>query len=228
MSSPARIAAAAMVVVLGLALAVVAAPFLARDREAVTGTPGAPPFQSITPVALRAGQEACATAVAFDRGTARAVLTTAPDAARSGPPLRVRAQAPGFRATGRVAGGYGPRQFAAATLGRAAERSAIGSLCVRNEGPGPASFVGTREKRAQSRQVLEIDGRRAPADLTLRLTEAQPRSIAARAGTVLDHVAAFKPWPVGRVTLGLLGLVVALVVPVLVGRALALALRDEP
>jgi hypothetical protein len=187
-------------------------PWLTRERTDTTSTPTPPPFQSIAPIVLKPGQQACESLVALSPDT-RVATVLAAKFTGQGPPLRVTASAPGYRARADIAGGYRGLGSMQATLERPPPRNAIGTICVRNAGHRPVPLQGTTEGRIQNRSATSVDGKVIPAKMTLLLTEAQPRSLADRPGQILERIAAFKPPIVGSVSLSILALLVLLGVP---------------
>ena len=212
----------AVVLVLGTIVLVV--PWQGKDRDPVTGTPVASAFSTVTPLPLSPRATACLTDVALDVGTSTAVLSTAPKSPRSGPPLRVTATGPGYRSTGMVAPGYGAEVGITAPL-RTPARSLLVRLCVRNVGTRTVLLGGSRELRTTSRPQLSVNGRQDRTQLGLRLSGSRPRTVGGDLGTVLRHVAAFKPWPFHRLLLGLLLVLVIAGVPVGVWLAMTSAAR---
>ena len=69
----------------------------------------------------------------------------------------------------------------------------------------------------------------SPTQLSLTLQERDAHPLLDRMGVLLAHLGAFRPFPVGTLTLWLIVAGVGLGVPVLIGGALARALRaDRP
>ncbi len=213
-----RAIVAAAGVAMAAALLAVGVPWATRDRMAVTGTPTPPPFAAVTPVRLEPGQRACQAQAALSPRT-RAVVTASGGLRGGGPPLRVEIEAPGYRATGRIAPGYGGGVTLSAEV-PAPPASVLARICVVNAGDRPVPLQGSTEPRMHPRPQTTVDGRPVQAKMTLLLTEGRDRSLASRPGPILDRIAAFKPWWIGRGSLAVLGALVVLGVPLLVLRAL--------
>jgi hypothetical protein len=163
--------------------------------------------------------------VAFDPATRAATILT-DKGTRNGPPLRVTATAPGYRSTAFVPGGYGGFASLQATLD-APPRSAIGEVCVENEGRRRVGLQGTEEGRIQNRSATTVDGRELRQKLTLLLGEGRARSLADRPGEVLDRMAAFKPPILGSAVLAVIGLLILAGVPAAVVYAIARSISED-
>ncbi|HEU4656831.1 MAG TPA: hypothetical protein VFR97_04880 [Capillimicrobium sp.] len=194
-------------------------PWLTDDRTATTATPTPPAFQTITPVVLRPGAQACQSLVAFEPATRTATVLSA-EHVTDGPPLRITARAGDWRASGDVDGGYGGYAQLQAQLAPP-PGDALGEVCVRNVGDRRVALQGSTEPRVQTRSATVVDGRPVEPRMTLVLGQGAHRSLADRPGQILDRVAAFKPPIVGRASLALLALVVVLGVPTAVVLAVA-------
>jgi hypothetical protein len=194
-------------------------PWLTRDRTVTTSTPTPPAFQAIAPIELERGQQACESLVALSTDTRTVVLRSAKFTG-SGPPLDVVVSAPGYRASTRVPAGYtGEQQLSVAIP--APPRNAIGDVCVRNAGRRAMALQGTTEGRIQNRSATSVDGELIVPKMTLLLAAGRDVSLAGRPGQIMDRIAAFKPPLFGRVSLGLLGLLVLVGAPVAVVYAIA-------
>jgi hypothetical protein len=106
-------------------------------------------------------------------------------------------------------------------------RSVLARVCVRNAGPGAVPLEATTEGRVMPRPVTTVKGRPLPQRMTLLLTEGHDRSLISRRGQVLDRIAAFKPWWIGRGSLVLLGLLLLAGVPALAVAALWLSPEED-
>ncbi len=210
---------------LAAALALVTVPWATKSRTALTGTPTPPPFSVAAPLSLGPGSRVCQSEVALETITRAAVLV-AWKAPPPGPPLRVTVKGPGYDAVSEVPGGYKGIGALTAPL-PAPPRSLLATVCVENRGSTAVPLEATAEGRVTPRPVTLVDGHVAPQKVTLLLTQGPDRSLASRRGQVLDRVAAFKPWWIGRVSLVLLGLLVLGGVPLLVVAALLAAGRER-
>jgi hypothetical protein len=210
-----------------LVLAAWGIPWLTRDRNAYTSTPTPPPFSTIAPIELRPGSQVCETLVALEPATRGAAILTAKPTV-DGPPLRVTARAPAYSSSATIPGGYGALERIEAPLD-APPRSAIGRVCVENMGRRRVTLQGTTEGRVQTRSATLVDGVQRDERMPLLLTEGRPRSVADRPGEIADHIAAFKPPLVGRVSLALVALLILAGVPAAVVYAVARGIaEDEP
>src|SRR5215211_1769536 len=103
------LALAASLLVLAFAAVDLFIPYLTRARETVAGVPVPPPFAVQENIRLKPSEAVCLNEVAIDVDSEIAEFTVI-NKARSGPPLRVSAAAPGYRVVTRVDGGYaGPQ-----------------------------------------------------------------------------------------------------------------------
>jgi hypothetical protein len=179
---------------LALAAATVAwfVPFLTREREAISSVPAPSPVAAVEGIELRPGDRACVDQVTFDDDS-QVVELTALTRRRSGPPLAVTAAAGDYRAQATVAGGYAQPALLRPELDPP-RGSSVGTLCVRNTGAAPVSFLATSDARTSSlRSTTRVDGEAVPQDLTVRLLAADGGSVIDRAGELVDRAAAFKP-----------------------------------
>ena len=199
----------------GLLIACVAwfVPYLTREREDVTGVPVPPPFFVQERVGLDPGAEACLSDVAFDTDS-EIVELTALAGRRPRPGLAVVADAPGYRATAVIEGGYMTPSALRAGI-NPPERSVIGTLCIANRGRRRVALLGTTDPRTVvARSMTRIDGAEVVPDISVRFLAASGGSVLDRAGQMVDRAAAFKPGLFGApVLLWLVLLLVAFGVP---------------
>jgi hypothetical protein len=226
-SAAAIVAGLALAAVLGLAVAALV------DERPQAFTLG---VTRSTTIEVKAGEEACQAPIdvpgdaAFD-GVTFAVGTDR----RPGPPLdvTVRAARPGalrgaVLARGTLTGGYPDIDRAPSHtvwVDRVpAERSI--AVCVANRGRRSAFISGNADAAARSSSAF-VDGAPAGSDLALGFERRSPRSLAALAPAIVDRAALFRAQVVGAWTYILLGLLVLLVAPALLVRAVTLATADE-
>ena len=191
-SSPRTLAALA--VGLGLLIGCVAwfVPYLTRERDDVTSVPVPAPFFAEERVALAPGSEACLSDVAFDTDS-EIVELTALAGRRPLPRLAVAGEAPGYRATAVIEGGYVPPSALHAAIDPP-ERSVIGTLCIANRGRRRVALLGTTDPRTVvARSTTQIDGEEVVPDISVRFLAASGGSVIDRAGQMVDRAAAFKP-----------------------------------
>lgn len=200
--------------------------YVRADRVVIASTPTVKPRSTLAEFRLGGGQRACITAVEFSpQAQAAAVQVTRTRG--GGPALELTAQAPGYRARGAVQGGYGEQTLVEIAFAAAPRTLEGGTLCLRNAGREAVAFLGNMEGRSVARQTVTLDGVASPTQLSVTLQERAPHPLAARAGVLLAHLSAFRPSVVGPVTLWALVFAIGLGVPVLVGRALARAVRED-
>lgn len=213
----------AAIVLLGWLIAL--GSYATRDRNVVTSNPGLTPFTSVVPVALDPGEEACVSPTPLEARTGRAsFLVIAKPAKREVPPLELTVSGRGYRATTTV------RDYPATDTptGVQAEfeppgRALLGEVCWRNAGTRRVNLVGTDEAKSAGPAITTVDGAEQPADVTLALSEREPRSLADRPGQLADRVSAISGLP--QVVLWPLLLVVLLGFPL--GAAFALWRTDD-
>jgi hypothetical protein len=211
---------------LGLLIACVAwfVPYLTRERQNLAGVPVPPPFLSQAPIEIDSASRACLSDVAFDTDAEFVELTTL-SAPR--PPVEVVARAPGYRATGSIEGGRDGLSTIFARIDPP-ERSAIGTLCIRNRGKRRIELLGTNDGRTSvGRPVTRVDGEEAAADITVRFFSADQGSVLERLGQLVDRAAAFKPGLFGApFFLWIVVLLAAIGIPVAAVYALLSSFRE--
>jgi hypothetical protein len=212
-----------------LAFVVVAAvfglPYLTGDRTAYSGTPVPLPFSEITPIVLGPGERACQDGVAVEPRSA--VVRVRGASQRGGVPLHVTLDGQGWRAQGTSTSDWGATDVVDTVLDRTPPRSELARLCVENAGDHKARLQGTAEARVLTRTETTVDGRVIKPRLTTILLERDDASIAARAGTILDHIAAFKPPILGSASVALLLLLTLLAIPAATVYAIWRSLRED-
>jgi hypothetical protein len=204
------LALAAALLFLAVATVAVFIPYLTRERENVAGVPVPVPFGVEENIRLRPGAEVCLADVAMDPDTQIAEFT-AVSGRRVGPPLRVSAAGPGYRASG-VSAGYSGREMVRVRL-EPPTRSLFATFCVANGGRRKVDLVGTHEARTVSRPVASVNGREVAPDLSLRFLSEDSGSVLARMGSLIDRAAAFHPPVFEAPVLWLLLALVVLVLP---------------
>jgi hypothetical protein len=201
------------------------APFMTRDRLVVASTPTVRPFFQLSVVPLPAGGRACVQGVIFEP-SAQAAQVQVTSLRRGGPRLDLTASAPGYTASGTLAPGYGEGAVVTIGLSRVSGQSRVGRLCLINRGRHAIGLAGTAAPRSLSSSAqVTVNGRRAPAQISLTMVQRAPSSLLHESATILERAAAFRP--VGRGVLWPLALLVAFAVPLLVLVALSRALRED-
>jgi hypothetical protein len=201
-------------------------PWLRADRPAVFSTPIARPPSVVAELPLRAEAEACVDNILFAPDAQELKIQATRTPGTGGPPLLVTARADGYRSRTSVPGGYGAADLEI-PLRPAPRELGGGTLCVRNTGERSVSFLATVEGRALATARTTVDGRPAPAQLSLTLQERRPASLHARAGELLQRAAAFRPAYLSPAVLWLMVAGVALIVPVATLVALGRALDED-
>lgn len=223
--SAALLALAAALLVLAVATVDVFVPYLTRDREKVAGVPVPPPFAVQENIRLAAGEEVCLDSVAIDAGAEIAEFTVTSEA-KSGQPLRVSATAPGYRAVGRVSGGYASPQTMHVPL-EPPSQSVLAEFCVANRGNRKLDLLGAHEPRTASRPVARVNGVEVAPDLTLRYLEGGSGSVVDRIGSLVDRMSAFRPPVLEKPVLWLVLALLVLVLPVSAIYAVASSFRAD-
>ena len=185
---------AALGVGLGLILACIAwfVPYLTRERVNVAGTPVPPPFLTQAAVRTDPGSEACLSDVAFDTDADLVEFSTlTPPRRRTR--LKIVARAPGYQETQTIRGPFEPGTPLYARIDPP-QRSAIGTLCIRNRGMRRVDLLGTSDARtAVGRPITRIDGAELAYDMSARLLSTDQGSVLERLDEFVDRAAAFKP-----------------------------------
>jgi hypothetical protein len=212
---------AAIAVATVIALVVVA--LADRRSEAFTlGVPG----NGIT--ALRPGADACQRPIAVpehaDFDAVRLMLGTNH---HPGAPLDVvvrDARGGAVLARGRLAGGYPDVDRAPSHVVHVGEVAAgrVISVCLVNRGQRRMFVYGAAGAASRTSELF-IDGKAQPSDMDLVFLRRSPRSLAALAPAVAERAALFRAGWVGAWTYVVLGLLVLVVVPVLLVRAVGSA-----
>jgi hypothetical protein len=219
------LALATALLVLAFAALDVFIPYLTKDRETVAGVPVPPPFSVQENIALAPGQEVCLDSVALDVDSALAEFTVVNEM-KSGPPLRVSAAAPGYRATGKVDGGYGA-PFTARVPLEPPPRSLLAELCVANRGNRKVELLGTHEPRTASRPVARVDGEEVAPDLVLRFVSTNSGNVVERLTSLVDRMSAFRPLVLETPVLWLILALLVLVLPAAAIYAVASGFRAD-
>jgi hypothetical protein len=200
-----------------------AVPFLTEGRPAIWATPTALPFQPdrLKPVTVPARGRACIDGVEWAPEARYVSVAVLPGVHRRTEEIGVEARARGYRANGVIGPGLGQNERGYARIAPA-PREVTGSVCIVNRGGGPLALFGVpKGGREQAAVNVTIDGREvADRQLSITLLTDPSQSTLGRFGTVVGHVATFRPistWMVWIVLLLVIG------TPVAVGGALARA-----
>jgi hypothetical protein len=197
--------------VLAVAAVAVFVPYLSREREAVAGVPVPSPFAVQENIRLAPDQEVCLDAVAIDVDSEIAEFSVI-SKTKSGPPLRVSADAPGYRSAAEVDGGYVSPDTIRVPL-EPPTRSLLAEFCVANRGKRKVDLLGAHEPRTASRVIARVDGTDIPQDLTLRFLSEDSGSVLARLDSLIARMSAFHPPVLETPVLWLLLALLVLVLP---------------
>jgi hypothetical protein len=222
--TPRALALGGALLVLAVAALAVFVPYLSREREAVAGVPVPTPFAVQENIRLAPDQEVCLDAVAIDVDSEIAEFAVT-SKSKSGPPLLVSAEAPGYRAAAEVDGGYLSPDTIRVPL-EPPPRSLLAEFCVANRGNRKVDLLGAHEPRTMSRVVARVDGADIPQDLTLRFLSEDYGSVFARLDTLVTRMSAFHPPVLETAVLWLLLALLVLVLPVAAVYALVSSFRD--
>ena len=163
-------------------------PFLQKEREVVTSTPG-PPAIEPSVVALEPGSEACLEGVTFEPRSEIARLGVVPAAAA--PELAITARGEGWSSRARVPAG---KRADSVEVALDPPRGAlVGAFCIRNAGDVRQDLAARGEGRATARPTLKVNGQEVLADVVLTLRRRSPAPVGSRVGEVVDHAAALNP-----------------------------------
>lgn len=214
----------------GLVLVVAAVlwfvPYLTRERPVISSVPAPAPVAAVEGVEVPPDEQACVDEVSFD-GDSEVVELTALAGKRPGPSLEVVANADGYRAETTVPGGYDRPALVRADL-NPPERSAIGTLCIRNAGDRRVALLSTNDVRTSSlRSTTRVGGEPVPQDVSVRLVAAESGTVVDRAGELVARAAAFKPPLLGAWLIWLVLLLAAVGVAAGALYALASSFRES-
>jgi hypothetical protein len=221
----ARLPLLAFAAVIALAATAKLIPKLLHDTTPTSATPVRRELAGDTPIKLVTGGRACLGDVSIDRDSTLAQLYVGHVEA-PGATLRLTVASASHRAAGTVR--LAPRAAVAyrheVRVSLAAPpHSTVVTVCVENRGPAVVELLGNANPRALTRVRPTLDGVPQPTAFALRLLDAKRRSLLARAPQLADRAAALSPF--GAWLFWVLVPLLAVGLPLLVGAALALALR---
>jgi len=178
-------------------------------------------------LAIGPGQEGCQTRIPgarpFDR-VEMVVETSVPP----GPPLEVTVRdAPGRppRAIGRARGGAAGNGLRTATFPRLLEPARPPAVCVRNLGAAPVALYADEASANSSR--FEVDGRTLDGDAAIAFRRTDAPALLGQLPAVFERAARFRPDGIVPVVYWVGAAVVALLVPLLLVRAVRRASDGE-
>jgi hypothetical protein len=201
--------------------AVLAIPYLFRDRDVLVATPTPPPLFQVTEVGLHSDADICLSGLRLGPGAQVLRLRTDAPVTAPVPLIGVRAAGPGYRSVQRVRPTIAPGRLEVPLV--APSRELVATLCLHTFGK-PVSLVGTTESRSVSPVSTHAGKRPIEADPTVQILRRAPASLASRLGDVVRHASAFHGRPIGPVLLGAIALALLIGLPL----ALAVALAQAP
>lgn len=205
---------ALMAYALGLALfaGFVAIPFLTKKRDIPAEVPSPPPLTAVDLVDVGAGARVCMkdVGVSAESRRMRVVVGTY---GRPGPRLRVSI---GGRLAA-VPAGFKDNSTLAVPIPPPG-RGAIATVCIRNLGASKIALYAAAD-RSRSRVRTFVNGREVAATPTLSFAEAEPVSIAGRAGVIAGRIAVFRGFLDHAWVVWLLAVAMLAAVPLLVAIA---------
>jgi len=215
-------AAAVLAVFAAFAIAA-AVPFATKKRDYPASIPQASPLFFTSVVKLRPGSEACfANAVMEERseemrfrvGTVR----------RSGAPLRVSIDGPGYSQRLRVPGGYPDNLLHTLPVDPPARATPV-RICIANDGRTRMDLYGAAD-RTRSRSRVRVDGRPVRPNVVIGFWERRDRSILERFPQTVERMAVMRAGVVGEWLIWPLAVLLVLGVPVALTWGYARSLRD--
>ena len=142
-----------------------------------------------------------------------------------GPPVELLLNAPGYRATAQVPGGY---LGGSVTLAFNPPRHAvIGSACFINRGHSTVLLDGTTEPRSVSRSATQVAGKPVVGDIALSFLDSQPHTLVSRLSEVFEHASRLTDHLIPAWLVWALAIIVALCLPSATVLAFYLALRTS-
>jgi hypothetical protein len=196
--------------------------YLLKSRPAIWATPTSEPYDvaQLTPIAVPGHQRICLDGMPWAPQARFVQIRVLPGLRARTPAIGIAARGPGYRADAVIPGGLSQNARATAPI-RPASREIDGTLCVTNRGARPLSFYGVPTADRLGAPVTVTVGRKPLVDrqLSVTLLQSHNRAILGRLGTVLSHVATFRP--VGTWLVWILLALVLLGAPVAVASALA-------
>jgi hypothetical protein len=203
--------------------------YLLKSRPAIWATPTSEPYDvgQLTPVAVPGHGRICVDGMPWAPEARLVQLRVLPGPTARTPALGIEATGPGgYRATTKIPAGLVQNDRATAPI-RPAAREITGTLCVTNEGARPTSFYGVpTADRLGAAVKVTVNGRAlADRQLSVTLLQSRDKAILGRLGTVLSHVAAFRP--IGAWMVWILLALLLVGTPVGVALALARASADD-
>jgi hypothetical protein len=171
--------------------------YLDKARPAIWATPTSEPYDvsQLTPIAVPGHGRICVDGMPWAPQARFVQLRVLPGPRARTAAIGVAATGPGgYRADAQILGGLAQNARATVPI-RPARKEITGTLCVTNEGARPLSFYGVpTADRLGAPVKVTLDGKPVPdRQLSVTLLQSRDKSILGRLGTVLSHVATFRP-----------------------------------
>jgi hypothetical protein len=210
-----RSALVAAVATLALGIGGVFIPFLSKSRETFAGVPSPEPIPDrFADAELQPGSKMCLDSLALPptMATVRVRIGTY---LRSGQPLELVLDAPGYHQRRRVAGTYEDNDLVAFPV-TPPEREVLATGCITNRGDRDVAVHSTNDINESARPSVTFNGTEIPIDPGIPLFEANRASVADHFDEAVERAALFRPFDTWAVW-ALIVLVVAavLVLPLL-------------
>jgi hypothetical protein len=198
--------------------------YLLKSRPAIWATPTSEAYDvaQLTPIAVPGHQQICLDGMPWAPEARFVQVRVLPGLRARTPAIGIAARGPGYRADAVIPGGLAQNARATAAI-RPASKEIDGTLCVTNRGARPLSFYGVPTADRLGAPVTVTVGGKPLIDrqLSVTLLQSHDKAILGRLGTVLSHVATFRP--VGTWLVWILLALVLFGAPVAVALALARA-----
>jgi|SRR5271166_481240 len=202
-------------------------PRLTKKRLPVAEIPTPAALFQVSPFALAPHERACMFPIVTTSNSelAQFQLWAAKAGSHSVPPVEILLSAPGYRATGRLPGGF-PGGVATVAISPP-KQSLIATVCFVNPGPGSVLLYGTTEPRTLANTATQLDGSPVPGDIALSFLQSHPRSLLDSAGEVFDHASNLTDRLVPVWLIWVLAVILLLGVPSAIVVSFDLALRQD-
>jgi hypothetical protein len=218
----AAISGAVALVVFGIAIV---RPFLARDRPYAASVPSPPAVEFTSTVPLAPGAPVCWRDAVIEQHAQVAQVKVTTNGRRSGPPLLMSLDGPGYRTAIKVPGGYLDDSVLSIPVPMPPAPVPL-HVCVSNQGTQTVALFSSAD-RTRSRSHAFVAGRDTYESVWLSFYETKPTTIPERLDTTLHRMTIFRPGYVGYGLLRVLFWLFLLGVPVAVIVAFVRAVGED-